>query len=194
MRIAVMATRIEPLLQYIRRLASGPDAAPDSDAALLERFIRRREKGAFAALIARHGAMVLGVCRRVLPDAEDAEDAFQATFLVLARKAAALRHPDRLAAWLHVTARQLALKSRRAAVRRQQRERRGPPINSTTSADPLDELTGRELLQVLDEEMQRLSEVYRLPHTHLLRPEAADRRKAACPGERSTDSTRKSQR
>jgi RNA polymerase sigma factor (sigma-70 family) len=158
-----MTARTEPLLRHIRRWACGPEIDSGSDAALLERFIRRREEAAFAALLARHGPMVHGVCRRVLRDVQEAEDVFQATFLVLARKAASLRHPDRLAAWLHVTARQLALKSLRAAVRRRQREKCGASINPTASADPLDELSARELLQVLDEELQRLPEVYRLP-------------------------------
>ncbi|HEY7311970.1 MAG TPA: sigma-70 family RNA polymerase sigma factor [Gemmataceae bacterium] len=158
-----MATRVEPLLRHIRRLASSPPALPDSDAALLERFSQRRDDNAFAALIARHGAMVLGVCRRVLRDHQEAEDAFQATFLALARKASSLRHPDRLAAWLHVTARQLALKARRTAERRRQRERCCTPIDAAASVDPLEELSAREMLQVLDEEMQRLPEVYRLP-------------------------------
>src|SRR5262249_45700500 len=71
--------------------------------------------------------------------------------------------PDRLAAWLHVTARQLALKSLRATVRRRQRETRGASMNPAASADPLDELSAREMLQVLDEELRRLPEVYRLP-------------------------------
>jgi RNA polymerase sigma factor (sigma-70 family) len=157
-----MTARLEPLLHHLRGLVSGPPALPDSDGVLLERFVQRRDEKAFAALIAQHGAMVLGVCRRVLHDHQEAEDTCQTTFLALARKAHSLRHPDRLAAWLHVTARQLALKARRAALRRQQRERCYPSID-TASVDPLDELSAREMLQVLDEEIQRLPEVYRLP-------------------------------
>src|ERR687886_656071 len=83
-----MAARPEHLLRHIRRLVSRPHSDPDTDAALLDRFVRHGEEAAFALLVARHGPMVLGVCRRVLGDAHEAEDAFQATFLVLARKAA----------------------------------------------------------------------------------------------------------
>ena len=93
-----MAARPEQLLQYLRRLVSRPASAPESDAVLLARFACDRDEAAFAALVARHGRMVLGVCRRVLGDAHAAEDAAQATWLVLARKAPALRRPQALAA------------------------------------------------------------------------------------------------
>src|SRR5262249_46308398 len=95
-RRAAMTARPQALLRHIRRLASAPD--PDTDAALLERFARLRDESAFASLVSRHGLMVLGVCRRVLRDAHQAEDAFQATFLVLARKAGTIRRPETLAA------------------------------------------------------------------------------------------------
>jgi DNA-directed RNA polymerase specialized sigma24 family protein len=108
-----MIVRAERLLRQIRRLAS-PPADPSADAAFLARFLRGRDEDAFAALVARHGPMVLGVCRRLLDDAHLAEDAAQATFLVLARHAASVRPADSLAAWLHGTARHLALRARRA--------------------------------------------------------------------------------
>ena len=91
-----------------------PEATGASDAALLARFIWERDEAGFAALVARYGPLVLHVCRRVLGDAHDAEDAFQATFLILARKAATVRPPEALPAWLHVVARRVALKARPA--------------------------------------------------------------------------------
>ena len=160
-----MAARPKQLLHYLRRLAGPAEpATPDSDGALLRRFSRLRDEAAFAALVHRHGPLVLGVCRRVLRDADAAEDAFQATFLVLATKAAALRRPEGLAAWLYGTAHRLALRRRRTESRQQQREARGllaSPARHPPS--PLDELSARELLLILDEEIHALPEVYRLP-------------------------------
>jgi RNA polymerase sigma factor (sigma-70 family) len=150
--------RPERLLRYLRRLT--PAAHPASDAALLERFVRCRDEDAFAALLSRHGPMVLGACRRVLGDAHAAEDVAQATFLVLARRAAAVRPPERLAAWLYGVARHLALKCRRADARRRGREAKAV---RAASADPLAEVSARELLLILDAEVGRLPEVYRLP-------------------------------
>jgi RNA polymerase sigma factor (sigma-70 family) len=156
-----MATPPERLLRQIRQLACPPAQDPAADAVLLQRFVRCRDDGAFAALVGRHGPMVLAVCRGILGDAHQAEDAFQATWLVLARKAATVRPPNRLAAWLHGVARHLALKCRRADTRRRQREARGIPPESPP--DPLDELTARELLLAFAEELQQLPEVFRLP-------------------------------
>jgi DNA-directed RNA polymerase specialized sigma24 family protein len=84
-----------------------------SDASLLEQFITRRDESAFAALVARHGAMVLRSCRRILGNVQETEDVFQAVFLILARKAHTLKQPDALAGWLHGVARRAALKARR---------------------------------------------------------------------------------
>jgi hypothetical protein len=103
-----MLPHARTLLGHLRRLA--PSAA--SDAALLAGWVGRRDEDAFAALVARHGPMVLGVCRRVLGDAQHAEDAFQATVLVLARRAAHLRRPEALASFLYGTALRLARKAR----------------------------------------------------------------------------------
>jgi RNA polymerase sigma factor (sigma-70 family) len=154
----------EQLLRHIRSLADRPPSGPATDAALLGRFVRHRDEAAFAALVARHGPMVLGVCRRALGDAHDAEDAFQATFLVLARKAESVRPGDALAAWLHGVARRVARKGRAACTRRQRREARAcAPDLPDPRPDPLAELSGRELLTALDAELQRLPEAYRLP-------------------------------
>jgi RNA polymerase sigma factor (sigma-70 family) len=156
-----MPTRTDSLLRrHIRQLVAGPDADPGSDAELLERFVQRQEERAFAALVARHAPMVLGVCRRVLGDPHQAEDAAQAVFLVLARKAATVRPPDRLAAFLYGVARQVARNARRGDARRRRREAHA---GQRAPRDPLDELTARELLAALDEEVQRLPETFRLP-------------------------------
>jgi RNA polymerase sigma factor (sigma-70 family) len=159
-----MAAGPEHLLRHIRRLASPPDVTPATDAQLLGRFVRQRDEGAFAALVCRHGPMVVGVCRRVLGDPHEAEDALQATFLILARKAAAVRPPDRLAVWLYGVARQVALNSLRGTARRQQRQARaGRVARPPSRPDLLDELTARELLAAVDEEVGRLPEACRLP-------------------------------
>src|SRR5262245_3390212 len=92
------------------------------DAELLGEFIRDRDEAAFEELLRRHGPMVWAVCRRVLHARADAEDAFQATFLILVRKAATLSQRDALAGWLHGVARRTALKARTFAQRRRQRE------------------------------------------------------------------------
>lgn len=162
-RIAVMAAPA-PVLRHIRRLLDPSAVEAGSDAALLGRFVRTREQAAFAALVARHGPMVYRLCRRVLSDAHAAEDAAQATFVVLARKAASIRHPETLAAWLHGVAYRLALKARTAEARRRQIETRHVQNNrASATADPLAEVSARELLTLLDAELQQLPEKYRLP-------------------------------
>jgi RNA polymerase sigma factor (sigma-70 family) len=156
-------TRHQGLLQHIRETLSGValDSRPDS--VLLKRFVEAHDEEAFAALVARYAPLVLGVGRRVLGDAHEAEDVLQATFLVLARDPATIRRPAALAAWLHETARRLALRCRRSAARRRRREASPTSPASCRHANPLDELTARELLDIVDEEVMRLPEVYRLP-------------------------------
>src|SRR5262245_22290272 len=95
----------DALLRHVRRLANRFDLDGASDAALLGRFVTDRDEPAFAALVDRYGGLVLRVCRRVLGDAHEAEDAFQATFMVLARRADAVRPREAVAAWLHGVAR-----------------------------------------------------------------------------------------
>ncbi|HEV8062256.1 MAG TPA: sigma-70 family RNA polymerase sigma factor [Gemmataceae bacterium] len=157
-----MSSGQEALMCYIRRLAALPPGKEVTDAALLDRFIAGRDEQAFTALLKRHGAMVLQVCWRILGNGAHAEDAFQATFLVLARKAAAVQPREALPAWLHGVARRVALKARAARIRCHES---GPLLEAPAdgSADPLAELSARELLAIVDEEVQRLPERYRLP-------------------------------
>jgi RNA polymerase sigma factor (sigma-70 family) len=157
-----VAARSETLLRCLRRLAVAAGADDASDAALLGHFLADRDERAFAALVDRHAELVLQVCWRVLGDVHDAEDAFQATFLVLARKAAAVRPREALPAWLHGVARRVALKARSARAR-QPRPGAAPPAPVDPCPDPLARLSARELLAIVDEEVRRLAEVYRLP-------------------------------
>src|SRR5437016_4250432 len=156
-----MATGPNTLLQYIRRLVS--ESESDSDAALLDRFISARDERAFTALFDRHGALVFHVCQRVLGDVHAAEDAFQAVFLILARKATAVQPRHALAAWLHGVARRVALKARTARARQVHQVRFPNAPAPDPRPDPLSELSGRELIRIVDEEVERLPEVYRLP-------------------------------
>src|SRR5438552_14919275 len=115
-----------PSNQSVKHLCTAAllqDSAARTDGQLLEDFIVRRDEGAFEVLLLRHGPMVLGVCRRLLHSVHDAEDAFQATFLVLVRKAASIVPRDMVANWLHGVAYNIALKARAAATRRSASER-----------------------------------------------------------------------
>lgn len=159
-----MAARTASVLRYLRRLVVNQQGETASDAALLEQFVRARDEEAFAALVARHGPLVWRACRRVLADPQTAEDAFQATFLVFARRAAELRSPQRLVGWLYGVAYRVSLKARSAQARRQRREVVAPEVVAPDPRrDPLAEVSVREWLSLLDEEIQQLPEAYRLP-------------------------------
>ena len=116
----------EAVLRHVHVLFGGGAAGGSSDGQLLERFRARRDENdaeaAFAVLVARHGPMVLGVCRRALRDPNDADDAFQATFLVLARKAGSVRVEGSLGRWLYGVSRRVAARARADAARRSARE------------------------------------------------------------------------
>jgi RNA polymerase sigma factor (sigma-70 family) len=152
--------QVRTVLRHIRRLADPSTVSALSDRQLLERFASLHEERAFDVLLQRHGKMVLGVCQRVLHDEHEAEDVFQATFLVLARKAGSERWHESVGPWLHEVAYRLAVKTRANAVRRQlvtaQAEHR-------RCAETLTEVAARELRAVLDEELDRLPEKYRAP-------------------------------
>jgi RNA polymerase sigma factor (sigma-70 family) len=140
--------------------AALPKGGGLSDGQLLGQFVARRDDAAFAALVHRHGPMVLAVCRRVLRHVQDAEDAFQAAFLVLARKAAVVADREAVAGWLHGVAYRAALGARASAVRRRARELQVEAMPHPV-APPEDDQ--RELLELLDRELARLPEKYRLP-------------------------------
>src|SRR5438552_8289513 len=104
-------------LVYLRRLAAPGEAGALSDAELLERFVRHRDEAAFEVLVWRHGPLVLGVCRRLLRHEQDAEDAFQAAFLTLARKAHTIARHASVAGWLYKVAYRIALEARRRSAK-----------------------------------------------------------------------------
>ncbi len=147
-------------LQHLRQWAAGRGEEPTSDRELLQRFSSQRDEDAFAALLRRHGPMVLSVCRRILHQAQDAEDAFQATFLVLLRRAATHSWRESIGGWLHGVATRIALHLRSDAARRTAEI---PRTTESTVADPLEQMTARELLAAFDEELMRLPERYRTP-------------------------------
>jgi RNA polymerase sigma factor (sigma-70 family) len=149
------STRLDAIVRRLGALVS-QDAAVMSDGELWERYVRRRDELAFEALVRRHGPMVLSVCRRILRNEQDAEDAFQATFLVLVRRAGSLRSPETIANWLHGVASRTSRESRRAAARRRAREAAVPP----RAVNPEDSLA--DMRDALDEELGRLAERYRV--------------------------------
>jgi RNA polymerase sigma factor (sigma-70 family) len=131
-----------------------------TDRELLDHFVRHRDEEAFAVLLHRHGPMVLGVCRRLLRDAHAAEDAFQATFIVLARRAGTISWRDTVGDWLYQVARRTARKAAAAAALRQAHEEAAAHRRPTVSQP---DLAAQELYAVLDEELQRLPVKYRRP-------------------------------
>jgi RNA polymerase sigma factor (sigma-70 family) len=152
--------RLSLIVRHLRQVAGGPINPGHSDGQLLERFAWAGEEAAFAALMRRHGRMVLGVCRRVLQNETDVEDAFQATFLTLVRRARSIRKRESVGSWLHGVAFRLALRSRSDAARRSVGEQEA---SIRTFSEPGFVAAWRELQEVLDEELHRLPEKYRLP-------------------------------
>jgi RNA polymerase sigma factor (sigma-70 family) len=155
-----MSTTQTDFLRYLRTLAARQATAMLSDQQLLQRFLHERSEASFAALVARHGPMVLSVCRRILQHAQDAEDAFQATFLVLARKANSIRKQTSLGSWLHGVAYHSAECLRAKTRRRVAHERR---LSAPPPGEAMDDVTWRELRAALDEELRSLPEKYRAP-------------------------------
>jgi RNA polymerase sigma factor (sigma-70 family) len=152
------ASQLSVVIQHLRRMVLLRDPVGFTDAQLLESFIQRREEAAFEAIVRRHGGMVMGVCRRILGSHHDAEDAFQATFLVLARKADSIARRESLAHWLYCVAYKTALKAKATSANRRLREREAnmPKPDAMPPADL------HELHALLDSELSRLPEKYRV--------------------------------
>ncbi len=152
--------RFDPVLEQIRKLAADQQTAQLSDGELLERFAARRDEVAFEMLVRRHGPMVMRLCRRLLHHWQDAEDVFQATFLVLARKASTIRKRESVSSWLHGVAYRLAAK-----VRARARQTTPPTLRpgEEPARDLAADLSWKEVRAVLDEELHRLPAKYRPP-------------------------------
>src|SRR5262245_37175410 len=133
--------RRNSILEHLRQVMASSQASEASDRGLVDLFVAGHDGAAFSALVQRHGPMVLNLCRRVLRHDQDAEDAFQATFLVLARKAGGLRCGESVGSWLYGVAYRTALKARTAQARRRTREAAAPV---RPPADPLAEMTVAE--------------------------------------------------
>jgi RNA polymerase sigma factor (sigma-70 family) len=150
--------RLSDAIRQIQRLFSDGTVSGLSDASLLRQFVSSRDEQAFAALVARHGPMVLSVCRGVLRESRDAEDAFQATFLVLVRRAGSIWIDESLGGWLHRVAYRVALRANAEVARRRKRE--GNEIKIDEITDRPDEPNDRSIRE-LHEEIARLPESYR---------------------------------
>ncbi|HEY7312303.1 MAG TPA: sigma-70 family RNA polymerase sigma factor, partial [Gemmataceae bacterium] len=152
--------RSATLLRHLHQWAAGRDEEPQSDRELLRSFTATHDEAAFTVLVGRHGPMVLSVCRRVLARPQDVEDAFQAAFLVLIRKADSSHWRDSVGGWLHRVALRIALHLRADAAHHAAEARRG---EEGVVVDPLEQMTARELLAAFDEELARLPDRYREP-------------------------------
>jgi RNA polymerase sigma factor (sigma-70 family) len=154
-------TPVPGVLRRLRRALGHADSSA-TDAQLLERFLAQRDEDAFELLVWRHERLVLGACRRILHDAQDAEDAFQATFLTLVRKGGSISRGQALASWLYQVACRIALRARAGAAARAGRERQGLDLSGIPAAAD-ESAERRELGPLLDEEISRLPEKYRAP-------------------------------
>jgi len=156
------AGSMSEVVQHLRQTMLLRENAGLTDGQLLERFIATRDNAALAVLVRRHAPMVWGVCRRLLHRHQDAEDAFQATFLVLVRKAASVMPREMVVNWLHGVAYQTARKLRATTAKTMAREKQQPIIleaeAEATASQPYD-----DLLPLLDQELARLPDKYRVP-------------------------------
>ncbi|HEV2946214.1 MAG TPA: sigma-70 family RNA polymerase sigma factor, partial [Gemmataceae bacterium] len=148
------------VLNGIRRAVLLENGGGLSDGQLLEGFVRQRDEAAFEALVRRHGPMVLGVCRRVTGHEPDAEDAFQAAFLVLVRRAASIMPREKVGNWLYGVAYRTGLEARKTMLRRRNKEK---PLADLIDPDTPSKAENQELVKLLDRELSRLPDKYRLP-------------------------------
>jgi len=151
---------LSEIVRYLRTLAGLRPTAGLADSSLLERFVRLGDEAAFEALFARHGPMVLGVCRSLLPSVHEAEDAFAATFLIFVRKAESIGRGEMLANWLYGVAHRVAVRARANAARHQARERGSVEMLAANSSD---DVATRDRDRVLHEELNRLPAKLRTP-------------------------------
>jgi RNA polymerase sigma factor (sigma-70 family) len=153
-----MAVGNDDLLAQIRRVVFPQEGADANDGQLLTRFIETRDAEAAATLVRRHGPMVWGVCRRLLGHTQDAEDAFQVTFLVFVRKAASVAPREMVGNWLYGVAQQTARKARMTAGKRRTRERPLAAVSDVARTEPA---SRGDAAALLDGELSRLPEIYR---------------------------------
>jgi RNA polymerase sigma factor (sigma-70 family) len=152
--------QLRSVVHHLRKLVNPRGSDEVTDACLLERWLDGRDEAAFELVVWRHGPMVLGVCQRLLRHVQDAEDAFQATFLTLVRKAGSIAKRETLACWLYRVAYRVALRARTAAAKRRAQEIKSMDL---LPAEPAQDLIWRDLRPVLDEEVNRLPAKLRGP-------------------------------
>jgi RNA polymerase sigma factor (sigma-70 family) len=156
----VSTTSVNTLMGRLQQLVLCPDGGALTDGQLLDRFCSHGDAAAFEALVRRHGPMVISVCRRVCKQQQDSEDAFQASFLVLARKAHSVRPAEAVGNWLYGVAYRTALRARATAVRRLAREKQ---VANVPHPSIELEQADADLERLLDQELNKLADKYRLP-------------------------------
>src|SRR5262249_3357286 len=161
--VSMAAAQLDLVLRHIRSLAVEGRTKEQTDGALLRSFLNDCDHAAFGELVRRHGPMVLRFCLRTLGNVHDAEDALQATFLVLAQQASSIRKKESLASWLHGVAYRMAIHAKRAAARRRGHESRA---SQSQPRDPALCAALQEIQLLLDEEIEGLSETLREPFVY----------------------------
>src|SRR6266849_5911851 len=159
-RAGMAAAQMDTVIRHLRRAVLRQGEAGRTDGQLLASFIEQKDEAAFEALVHRHSPMVFGVCRRVVGNHHDAEDAFQATFLVLARKASSVRPRERVANWLYGVALRTAMKAKAMTAKRRGREKQ---VTEMPESESVQQDQWSDLQPLIDQELNGLPENYRLP-------------------------------